>query len=896
MTIRDIAIALGFDVDKASQKEVENSIKGIKNLATKVLGGIAIVFSISKLNDFKEECVAAASSVEEMENKFNVVFGELSDGVDKWAEDFAGPIGRNKNAIKTYLADQQNLLVGFGMTREEGAKLSEEMTSLALDIASFANQDEDAAVNAMTKAVMGQSEAAKTLGAVLNETTRAETMNAMGLQGTYEKLSQLEKMQVNYNTILRQSPDAIGDCVRSMGSYESSQRQLKAFQQEFKEFIGGQLIPVMTMFARMQTALVKGATKLAKAILTDSEGNSRLAKTYERVQAVVNRLRPSVERFANAMKTGISKGIDVAKNIIDRFGGMENALKLLGIVAGAFIFAMNWAKIIQGAKTFMGFVQGIGKMFSLSSLKVLGLVAVIVVLALIVEDLINFMMGNDSVIGSLFEKAGIDADAAREAIFNAFNAVKDFLSNTWEFIENTAGAFIDAVVTFFDEHGQQIIDAFVNAWNFVSDLLGGVWSFIKEMASTLFGDTESEVSESQTGIMDKIMEVWNSIVAFIGPIFQSILEAGSAIFGALKIAISTIFNGLKAFWNNWGGTILGWFSNLWKNLGQFILGFLTVVKGVANFIKSVLTGDWSGAWNSIKDIFAGVWQMITALLQHIWGTLTMILTIGLGVLQSIWGNIWQAISDFFQGIWNGILSFISGIWDGITGAITGAINSIQTVIQTVLEAIFAYFSTIFANVSNSVTTTFTNILSGIIGTIENIKNTIVNGFNAAVDFIKGLPSQALTWGSDIIDGIVKGITGSISKVTDAVKGVAEKIKSFLHFSVPDEGPLTDYESWMPDFMGGLASGISKSKKSVIGEIKELASGMDTLMRGATASMATATNSQVNNATSNMTQNVNINNSYSGGSMETQRNVSTAMKKSAVDATTQMARGLAYARG
>lgn len=39
---------------------------------------------------------------------------------------------------------------------------------------------------------------------------------------------------------------------------------------------------------------------------------------------------------------------------------------------------------------------------------------------------------------------------------------------------------------------------------------------------------------------------------------------------------------------------------------------------------------------------------------------------------------------------------------------------------------------------------------------------------------------------------------------DAVKSVADKIKSFLHFSVLDEGPLTDYESWMPDFMKGLA--------------------------------------------------------------------------------------------
>lgn len=58
--------------------------------------------------------------------------------------------------------------------------------------------------------------------------------------------------------------------------------------------------------------------------------------------------------------------------------------------------------------------------------------------------------------------------------------------------------------------------------------------------------------------------------------------------------------------------------------------------------------------------------------------------------------------------------------------------------------------------------------------------------------------------------------------TDAVKGVADKIKSFLHFSVPDEGPLTDYQSWMPDFMGGLADGISASEDTVLDKVKGVA--------------------------------------------------------------------------
>ena len=74
-------------------------------------------------------------------------------------------------------------------------------------------------------------------------------------------------------------------------------------------------------------------------------------------------------------------------------------------------------------------------------------------------------------------------------------------------------------------------------------------------------------------------------------------------------------------------------------------------------------------------------------------------------------------------------------------------------------------------------------------------------------------------------GIVNGIKSCISAVGDAAAAVGDKIKSFLHFSVPDEGPLTDYESWMPDFMQGLAKGINKSKHLVSDAMKGVASDM-----------------------------------------------------------------------
>ena len=58
-----------------------------------------------------------------------------------------------------------------------------------------------------------------------------------------------------------------------------------------------------------------------------------------------------------------------------------------------------------------------------------------------------------------------------------------------------------------------------------------------------------------------------------------------------------------------------------------------------------------------------------------------------------------------------------------------------------------------------------------------------------------------------------------------MSSVADKIRSFLHFSVPDEGPLTDYESWMPDFMKGLAKGIENSRGMIKSAMKNVSADM-----------------------------------------------------------------------
>lgn len=74
----------------------------------------------------------------------------------------------------------------------------------------------------------------------------------------------------------------------------------------------------------------------------------------------------------------------------------------------------------------------------------------------------------------------------------------------------------------------------------------------------------------------------------------------------------------------------------------------------------------------------------------------------------------------------------------------------------------------------------------------------------------------------MIQGLIDGVKSMFGAIGNAVKGVADKIKSFLHFSRPDEGPLREYEKWMPDMIKGLSKSLKASSPKLYNESKALA--------------------------------------------------------------------------
>lgn len=769
MTIRDIAVAFGFEVDKKSERDAESSIKGLKSLASKLLGAIGIVFSVKGLSDLAQ----AAADVEALQSQFSQVFGEIESDASDRLESIADDTGVLVNRMKGSFVQIAAFSKTTGATQEEALNIADRGMKAVADSAAFYDRSLKSVTESLQSFLKGNYENDAALGLSCTETTRNAAANEL-YGKSFKDLSEYQKQL----TLLKMVEDAnkasgaLGQAARESDTWTNQLGNLKQSLIDLKAATGSTFLKPAVSALKLLTRLAQGATKAVQSLTAE---NGLLTRATERYHALVKLLQPAIDRMTSVLSRGFTKGVEVTKEIVERLGGIDNVMQILAITAAAFFLVMNWSKIITGAKMFMQSIARIGKIFSLANLKILAVVGVIVVLALIVEDFINFLLGNDSVIGTIFDKAGIGADNARQAIFDAFGKIKEFLIPVWD------------------------------------------------------------------AIFEALSAVWNALY-----------ETGRAIFYGISKVIEVVFGWIQVFWNAWGSQILAWFNVLWGSLGGILNGFLEIIKGVANFIASVFTGDWQGAWEAIKQIFLAVWAVIVNFAAAVWETIKLLFSMGLSAVSAVWNSVWGAISSFFMGIWNGIVSFLGGIWN--------------------------------------------NIVAGVTGTISTIKTTIVEGLTAAINWIKSLPESAVKWGSDIIDGIVKGIRGAIGKVGDAVKGIAEKITSFLHFSVPDEGPLTDYESWMPDFMQGLAKGIGDNDYLVLDKVRNMAGDIAMLIKSATANVRTAAAGAVNNVRSSVTQNVNIDNTYNGGGVEAQKNVSRAMKKSATDATTEMARALEYARG
>lgn len=188
---------------------------------------------------------------------------------------------------------------------------------------------------------------------------------------------------------------------------------------------------------------------------------------------------------------------------------------------------------------------------------------------------------------------------------------------------------------------------------------------------------------------------------------------------------------------------------------------------------------------------------------------------GVGQIIEIVGFLGEFLAPVFSAIGSGL----SALWGLILA------NPVIAIVVGII-AVIALLWTKCEWFRNGVTNLINNIRDGFKNGWSKIKNIWTNAIDGIKNKFSSMIQEAKEWGSDFIEGFKRGILGRIKSLFSAITSIPKKIRKLLHFSRPDEGPLRDYETWMPDMMDGLSKGIRDNTYKVEDEMKSLASKMN----------------------------------------------------------------------
>jgi len=248
------------------QRDVDKSSKGIagafRKIGTAMKAAVAAVLVREAVRG-GTAMINLASDIEEMQGKSKVVFGAFRDQVVSDLEAFGDAVGRSTFELEGMASSIQDTFVPMGFARGEAAKLSVELTKLAVDVASFNNASDTETMEAFQSALVGNHETVRRFGVVITQATLDQELMRMGIEKGVKTATNAEKVQARLNLITRGTSDAHGDAARTADSFANQMRALKAQVAELAGELGTILLPAATAIIG---AFIEG-TKRAKEFL-----------------------------------------------------------------------------------------------------------------------------------------------------------------------------------------------------------------------------------------------------------------------------------------------------------------------------------------------------------------------------------------------------------------------------------------------------------------------------------------------------------------------------------------------------------------------------------------------------------------------------------------------------
>lgn len=317
--------------------------------------------------------------------------------------------------------------------------------------------------------------------------------------------------------------------------------------------------------------------------------------------------------------------------------------------------------------------------------------------------------------------------------------------------------------------------------------------------------------------VDSVVSAINDIISCVKNLFGFIMGNGDTIISLvagigtamLTWNVASMINGVvtavKAFQAaNEGATVAQALLNGVMNANPIMLVVTLLAGLVATIITLWNTNEGfreavTNVWNAFKDTVGNVITSVGGFIGNL-----------ISWFQALPGNIGTFLGEVIGNVQNWASSMVSKAYE----AGSNFVGKVVSFISGLPSAVWNWLSNALSNVGNFARQLAQSGANAASGLVNNI-----------IDKVRSLPGQLYNWGVDMIQGIADGIKSAIHKVTSAVSDVADKIKSFLHFSRPDEGPLAEYETWMPDMVAGLSDSLRKASPELINQTEALANGM-----------------------------------------------------------------------
>lgn len=404
---------------KAAYQEISSTIK---SSVSRLVATLGIGFSLVQLKQISEE------------------FGSINNQIRSATEG----MGEQSEIQQKILQAANNSRTAYGDTAKFVGNLVQSNKEL------FGSVDEAAQYAELTNKLFRS--AGKTSEQVAEMQEALNQSFARGVVDT-ETISRL----------LEESPEAV----------KLLEKEVGASKEKFEEMASSGELTV----ADLKNAFVNGADEINRSFaqvdmtISDALLNIRnqwglwIAKIDKQYGLTKKLSEFLVSLFSKLMKW-LDKAVAFVDKLADKVGGMENLLKLIAMAAGSIWIALNASKILTFFKSLSG-------LLTLANLKTLALVAVILLIALAIDDLIHFLNGDASVIGEFFEKMGIDADDARETISKviqtAIQLAKTVGKVVWEVIKwlaEVVGAVVEGITAAIGAIGD-LIDSIKEKWEWL---------------------------------------------------------------------------------------------------------------------------------------------------------------------------------------------------------------------------------------------------------------------------------------------------------------------------------------------------------------------------------------------------------------------------------------------